>query len=70
MESKATPSAVPSISNIQPYMGRGTAGTAPTCPMDSNNSFATSYSINDLQTAPACMILPGIPGDSTGHHLN
>ena len=70
MESKATPTATPTISNIQPYMGRGTAGTAPTCPMDSNNSFATSYSINDLQTAPACMILPGVPGDSTGHHLN
>jgi prepilin-type N-terminal cleavage/methylation domain-containing protein len=70
MESKATPSATPSISNIQPYMGRGTAGTAPTCPMDSNNSFATSYSINDLQTAPSCLILPGVPGDSTGHHLN
>jgi prepilin-type N-terminal cleavage/methylation domain-containing protein len=70
MESKATPTATPTISNIQPYMGRGTAGTAPTCPMDSNNSFATSYSINDLQTAPSCLILPGVPGDTTGHHLN
>jgi prepilin-type N-terminal cleavage/methylation domain-containing protein len=70
MESKATPNATPTISNIQPYMGRGTAGTAPTCPMDSNNTFLTSYSINDLQTAPTCLILPGVPGDTTGHHLN
>jgi prepilin-type N-terminal cleavage/methylation domain-containing protein len=70
MESRATPTATPMISNIQPYMGRGTAGTAPTCPMDSNNTFATSYSINDLQTAPTCLILPGVPGDTTGHHLN
>jgi prepilin-type N-terminal cleavage/methylation domain-containing protein len=70
MESKATPSATPTIANIQPYMGRGTAGTAPTCPMDSNNSFGTSYSINDLQTAPTCLILPGVAGDTTGHHLN
>lgn len=70
LESKAAPTAVATIANIQPYLGRGTAGTAPTCPADSQNSFATSYSINDLSTAPTCLILPGVPGDSTGHHLD
>jgi len=70
LENKASPNTVPVLSNIQPYLGRGTAGTAPTCPADPANSFATSYSLNDLNTAPACIILPGAPGDATGHHLD
>jgi prepilin-type N-terminal cleavage/methylation domain-containing protein len=70
VEAKASPTTTPTIANIQPYMGRGTGGTAPTCPADSQNTFATSYSINDLSTAPACLILPGSPGDTTGHHLD
>ena len=70
IESKAGPNSVPTIANIQPYLGRGTAGTAPTCPADAASTFATSYTINDLNTAPACLILPGTPGDSTGHRLD
>jgi len=69
IESKAGPNAVPTIANVQPYLGRGTAGTAPTCPADMAATFATSYSLNDLNTAPTCLILPGVSGDSTGHHL-
>jgi prepilin-type N-terminal cleavage/methylation domain-containing protein len=69
LEARVSPTAVPGISEIQPYMGHGTAGTAPTCPADSADSFATSYSINDLQCTPACQILPGVPGDSSGHRL-
>ncbi len=69
LENKASPMVVPTQANIQPYLGRGTAGTAPTCPADSQNSFQTSYSINDLQTAPNCLILPGTAGDSTGHRI-
>src|SRR5277367_4287576 len=67
LENRANQTTVPVIANIQPYLGRGTAGTAPTCPADPANSFATSYSLNDLQTAPACLINPGAPGDLTGH---
>jgi len=70
LESKAGPNTAPTILNVQPYMGRGVNGTAPTCPADSSSSFATSYSINDLQTAPTCLILPGVAGDTTGHHLD
>jgi prepilin-type N-terminal cleavage/methylation domain-containing protein len=70
LEAKAGPNTVPTQENIQPYLGRGTAGTAPTCPADQNKTFATSYSLNDLQTAPTCLILPGSPGDGTGHHLD
>jgi prepilin-type N-terminal cleavage/methylation domain-containing protein len=58
LENRASQTSVPALSNIQPYLGRGTAGTAPTCPADAANSFATSYSLNDLQTTPTCLIVP------------
>jgi prepilin-type N-terminal cleavage/methylation domain-containing protein len=64
LESKASPTTVPAIAQIQPYLGRGTAGTAPVCPADPANSFATSYSMNDLQTPPACLV------DPASHHLD
>ena len=70
LENKASQTVTPTIANIQPYMGRGINGTAPTCPADSSSSFATSYNINDLQTAPSCLIMPGVAGDTTGHHLD
>ncbi|MDB6125379.1 MAG: epsG [Pedosphaera sp.] len=70
LEAKAGAAVTPQLSNIQPYLGRGTAGTAPTCPADSAATSATSYAINDLQTAPTCLILPGNAGDATGHHLD
>jgi prepilin-type N-terminal cleavage/methylation domain-containing protein len=70
LEAKASQAVTPTIAQIQPYLGRGTAGTAPTCPADSNRSFETSYSLNDLQNSPTCLILPGTAGDTTGHHLD
>jgi prepilin-type N-terminal cleavage/methylation domain-containing protein len=70
LEFKAAAAATPQLSNIQPYLGRGSSGTAPTCPADAASTFATSYGINDLQTSPACLVMPGVAGDSTGHHLD
>src|SRR5580692_9012568 len=64
LETKANPTATPVLANIQPYLGRGSAGTAPTCPADPANTFATSYTLNDLSTAPTCLISP------TDHHLD
>ncbi len=69
-ENRAAATTVPTIAQIQPYLGRGTAGTAPTCPADPANSFATSYNIQDLGTSPTCLIAPGAPGDTTGHRLD
>ncbi len=69
LESKAPPTATPQLSDIQPYIGRGKLGTAPTCPADPASKFESSYSINSLDTDPACLILPGTPGDATGHHM-
>ena len=42
--------AAPNMSVIQPYLGRGTAGTVPTCPASG------IYTINDLTTAPSCTV--------------
>jgi prepilin-type N-terminal cleavage/methylation domain-containing protein len=48
----------PQDSDIQPYLGRGTGGLLPSCPADSSASFDTSYSLNNLQTPPTCLIVP------------
>ena len=58
LENRAAASSTPIDSNIQPYLGRGNNGTLPSCPADSQNTFDTSYSINNLSTAPTCRISP------------
>ena len=63
LEKKASQTATPVLSDIQPYLGRGTAGTEPFCPADSAQAFASSYTMGDLQTAPVCKI------DATNHKL-
>jgi prepilin-type N-terminal cleavage/methylation domain-containing protein len=64
LEFKASATATPAQTDIQPYLGRGTSGTAPLCPSDSSKTFTTSYTMGDLQTAPLCKITPGT------HQLN
>lgn len=69
-ENRAAVTSVPQASQIQPYLGHGSGGTLPTCPNDSANTFATSYSLNDLNTLPVCLIQPGTAGDATGHRID
>jgi len=57
LESGAIATSVPVASNIQPYLGRGN-GELPLCPIDSQQTFATSYSLNNCQTSPTCLIDP------------
>jgi hypothetical protein len=64
LEFKAAPTQTPSITDIQPYLGRGSGGTQPVCPSDSAGAFSSSYTMGDLQTAPVCQIL-----GSTTHKL-
>jgi prepilin-type N-terminal cleavage/methylation domain-containing protein len=44
--------------DIQPYLGRGSAGALPSCPLDSAHAFDSSYTVVDAQTAPVCKIQP------------
>ena len=48
----------PAGTDLQPYLGRGSAGELPSCPVDSANSFATSYTANNVGTKPVCQIVP------------
>ena len=64
LENKQPATATPSSTQLQPYMGRGSNGSLPVCPLDSSAGFATSYNVNSLQTAPTCII------SSTNHVLN
>jgi prepilin-type N-terminal cleavage/methylation domain-containing protein len=64
LENKANASSTPADSAIQPYMGRGSAGSLPTCPLDATSVYATSYTTGTLQVAPVCKI------NSTNHILN
>src|ERR1700686_4554582 len=48
LENKAAATVTPTSDNIQPYMGRGGNGSLPVCPLDSDNTFATSYTINAM----------------------
>ncbi len=57
LEHQATSTATPDITDVQPYLGRGSGGTQPVCPADSSQTFATSYVLGDCQTAPTCQIV-------------
>ena len=50
LENKQVSTASPSMGVIQPYLGRGTAGTVPSCPASG------TYTVNNLTTAPSCNI--------------
>ncbi len=56
LDNQLPPTATPVDSNIQPYLGRGATGELPFCPADSSSRFDTSYSPNNLQTPPTCLI--------------
>src|SRR5437016_1230324 len=64
LETKAAATVVPADTAIQPYMGRGLAGSLPSCPLDSTKVYATSYTTGALSAAPTCKI------DTTNHVLN
>lgn len=56
LEDGAGPTTPVTPSEIEPYMGRGTAGGLPWCPEDMTHSFSTSYAIKNASTAPVCKI--------------
>jgi prepilin-type N-terminal cleavage/methylation domain-containing protein len=58
LEQKKQTTSVPIGTDLQPYLGRGANGELPTCPVDSANTFATSYSVNEVGVSPQCLILP------------
>src|SRR5258706_12205886 len=56
LENAAAVSATPSAAAITPYLGRGSAGSVASvyCPLSGAGAL-NGYTINDLNTAPACV---------------
>jgi hypothetical protein len=59
-ETKASNTATPALTDLVPYFPHS---IVPLCPNDNSYSFATSYTMGNLQTDPVCLIVPG------QHHL-
>jgi prepilin-type N-terminal cleavage/methylation domain-containing protein len=57
LEQRKQTTDTPAGSDLQPYLGRGANGELPTCPVDPQNTFGTSYTPNNVGTAPQCQIL-------------
>jgi prepilin-type N-terminal cleavage/methylation domain-containing protein len=68
LETGAGSTAAVTSGNIQVYMGRGTTGGLPWCPLDSLKAFASSYTIVDPSTPPVCQKQP--TGDSSGNYIH
>jgi prepilin-type N-terminal cleavage/methylation domain-containing protein len=58
LEQRKANTDTPADSDLQPYMGRGSAGELPVCPVDPKQTFDTSYSANNMATKPTCKIMP------------
>jgi len=58
LENHLTTMAIPVDTDIQPYLGRGGGGSLPFCPADSSETFDNSYSANNVQMPPTCLIDP------------
>jgi prepilin-type N-terminal cleavage/methylation domain-containing protein len=69
---KATAS--PAASDIQPFLGRGSAGSIKSvvCPLDTSKTIALSYTIGDMNTTPICLIqgAAAAPSNAYPHVLN
>src|SRR5271167_2731828 len=59
LEQRKQTTDVPAASgtDLQPYLGRGATGELPKCPVDPQNSFTTSYEVNNVGTSPQCKVI-------------
>lgn len=57
LEQRKQDTETPAGSDLQPYLGRGTGGELPSCPADGAQTFATSYSPQNVGQRPVCLII-------------
>lgn len=50
LEQKQLSTVTPAVADVQPYLGRGSAGTYPTCPASG------TYTLNAVNVAPTCSL--------------
>ena len=58
LENGSGPTTAVTDEDIQPYIGRNSASKLPWCPLDSNQTFASSYTIANAGSAPLCKAQP------------
>jgi prepilin-type N-terminal cleavage/methylation domain-containing protein len=58
LEQRKQSTDTPVGSDLQPYLGRGSNGELPACPVDPQNGFTTSYTPNNVGTPPTCQVVP------------
>ena len=59
LETRQATNATPARTDIDPYLGRSGSATNVVCPAGGTTAtFASSYTINSVSQAPACLILP------------
>jgi prepilin-type N-terminal cleavage/methylation domain-containing protein len=58
LEGKRASTVLPAAdgSDLRAYLGRGSFGELPSCPLDSTSDFTKSYTLNQIDTAPVCNI--------------
>ena len=47
----------PQGTDLQPYLGRGSSGELPSCPVDTTYTFTVSYNPNNVATKPTCALV-------------
>jgi prepilin-type N-terminal cleavage/methylation domain-containing protein len=59
LEQRQVNSSTPAGSDLQPYLGHGSAGELPWCPADSTETWAASYQagVNNVGSKPVCGIV-------------
>jgi prepilin-type N-terminal cleavage/methylation domain-containing protein len=59
LEQRQSSTSTPVGSDLQPYLGHGSAGELPSCPADSSQSWANSYSslLGNVSVKPQCSIV-------------
>jgi prepilin-type N-terminal cleavage/methylation domain-containing protein len=59
LEQSQASTSTPAGSDMQPYLGHGSAGELPACPADSTSTWTASYSANigNVSTKPQCSIV-------------
>jgi len=58
LEQRQQDTATPTGGDLQPYLGRTSAGSLPSCPADAAQTFATSYDPQSVGTRPVCLVIP------------
>ncbi len=59
LETRQATNAVPVVTDIDPYLGRAGSASSIVCPAGgSAATFGSSYTINAVNVAPVCQILP------------